>query len=809
MEDRRASPNEVSPKLPEAKLYLLEGETLVAQARLSEAEASFRRSLGLHPNSPAAQCGLGKLLTRQGKLAEAESCYRRAIELSPNSAEYHYCLGNVLYDRQPSEAESCYRRAITLEPTFVLAYVNLGSLLGTQNRTTQEEVCYRRAIKLDPHFAEAHNNLGKMLRKLGKVAEPEECYRKAIELKGDLPETHYNLGEVLEEQGRWIEAEACYRRAVELKPNLAEAQCRLGTLLRKRGNLPEAEGCYREAIRHKPNFVDAIYKLGTILNDDGRSLEAAACFERVIALKPKLAFAYSNRGLALGAQGRAYEEEQCYRRAIELNPDMAPAYCNLGNSLKKQGKFAEARASYQQAIVVDPGFVEAYSNLGTLQQEQSQLAAAEASYRQALGIMPDYAIAYSNLLFTLSHNPEISAPDLFAEHCRFGVHFEEPLRKSWMEPANSREPDRRLNIGFVSGDLRVHPVTLFIEPAISSLAKNPMFCLHAFANQTIEDAVTLRMRSYFQQWHPISSLSDIALCDLIRKERIDILIDLSGHTARNRLLAFARKPAPIQASWLGYLGTTGLTAMDYFLADRFLLPQAEFSAQFTEKLVHLPAVSTFLPDEDAPPVNESPALGAGYVTFGSFNRVAKLNPQVIHLWGQLLRALPRTRMMLANMPSPSEIDLVCDWFRNAGISRDRLSFELCCDRRSSLELHHRVDFCLDTFPYTGFTTTLNATWMGVPTLTLAGFRPPGRQSTAVLSHLGLTGFIARDEESFVSKGVHLATDVQSLAALRSTMRERFVASLWGQPEKVADGLGEAFRAMWKAWCKSSATLTTE
>jgi len=808
LEDQRASPKEVSPILPEAEFYLLQGQTFVTQAHSSEAEASFRRSLGIHPNSPAAHCSLGKLLNRQGKLAEAEACYRRAIELRPDSAEYHYYLGNVLYERKPSEAESCYRRAITLEPTLVLAYVNLGSLLGKQNRTSQEEACYRRAIKLNPQFAEAHNNLGKLLRKLGKVAEPEECYRKAIELKDDLAETHYNLGEVLEEQCRWIEAEGCYRRAVELKASMAEAQCRLGTLLRKRGNLAEAEACYRDAIRHKSNFLDAIYKLGTILNDDGRSLEAAACFERVIALKPKLAFAYSNRGLALGAQGRAYEEEQCYRRAIELNPGLAPAYCNLGNALKKQGKFAEARASYEQAILVDPGFVEGYSNLGTLQQEQSQLAAAEASYRQALAIMPEYAIAYSNLLFTLSHNPEISAPDLFAEHCRFAANFEEPLRKSWIEPANSRDPDRRLNIGFVSGDLRIHPVTKFIEPAISSLAKNPLFCLHAFANQTIEDAVTLRMRSYFQHWHPISTLSDIALCDLIRKERIDILIDLSGHTARNRLLTFARKPAPIQAGWMGYIGTTGLTAMDYFLADQFLMPQ-EFGAQFTEKLVHLPAVSTFLPDEDAPAVNELPARKAGHVTFGSFNRVSKLNPQVIHLWGQLLRALPLTRMMLANMPSQSEIDTVGDWFKNEGISRARLSFEFCCDPRSSLELHHRVDFCLDTFPYTGFTTTLNAIWMGVPTLTLAGFRPPGRQSTAVLSHLGLTDFIARDEASFISTGVHLATGVEWLAALRSTMRERFAASLWGQPEKVADGLGDAFRAMWKAWCKSSAAPTAK
>jgi protein O-GlcNAc transferase len=787
----------------EAELYRLQGEDLVTQARFSEAETSFRHSLEINPNSAAVQCSLGKVLKRRGKLAEAEACYRRAIELCPDCAEYYYCLGNALYERYPSEAESCYGQAITLEPAFVLPYVNLGSLLGRQNRVSQEEACYRRAISLNPHFAEVHNNLGKTLRKLGKIAEAEECYRVAIKLKEGLAEAHYNLGEILEDQCLWSKAEVCYRRAVELKADMAEAQCRLGTLLRLRGCLAESEACYRQAIRHKPNFLDAMNKLGTILNEDGRSIEAAALFERVIALKPRLASAHSNRGIALGAQGRAYEEELCYRRAIELSPDLAQAHCNLGNSLKKQGKLTEARASYQRAILLDPSFAQAYSNLGTLQQEQSQLVAAEASFRRALTLKPDFAPAFSNLLFTLSHDPEISATDLFAEHCRFAEHFEGPLRSSWIKPTNDRNPDRCLNIGFVSGDLRIHPITSLIEPVIACLAGNRTFCLHAFANQVIEDAVSIRMRSYFQRWHPVAGLSDAILCDLIRKETIDILIDLSGHTARNRLLAFARKPAPIQASWIGYLGTTGLIAMDYYLADRFLLPQAEFCAQFTEKLIHLPAASSYFPDEDAPSVNDPPALTAGHVTFGNFNRVAKLNPKVIQLWGQLLRALPLSRMMLANMPSQSEIDMVSGWFGDAGVSRERLSFEKICDKQTLLELHHRVDICLDSFPYTGFTTTLNAIWMGVPTLTLAGTSPPGRQSAAVLSHLGLNEYIVKDHTSFVSRGVSLATDVESLCALRNTMRERFAASPYGQADKLAEGFGEALRGMWKAWCIGS------
>lgn len=792
----------------DARYYLCRGDVLMTEGKFLEAEASYHVSLELQPNSPTALCSLGKLFKKQGRRREAEACYRRAIELQPSSAVAYYFLGNSLYDERPTEAETCYRRAIELQPDFSWAHCNLGSLLGKEHRYSEEQACYRRVIELNPNLAEAHSNLGRTLTRQGKFSEAETCHRRALELRPDLAEVHYNLGEVLGEQGQLSEAERCFRRAIELKADLAEAHGRLGEMLMRLGAISEAEASYRRAIMHKPDFAAAIYSLANLLYSDGRLLEAAVCYERVIELNPDSAFAYINLGNILGGQGQIREEEMCYQRAIELKPSLAAAHSNLGNALKKQRKFAEARACYERAIENRPDFAEAYCNLGTLQQERGQLVQAETCYRRALAIIPDFAVAHSNLLFCLSHSAQINAQELFAEHRRFGKHFEKQLRHSWVEHANSRDPHRCLKVGFVSGDLRSHPVAILIEPILSHLVSDPKLSLHAFVTQVIEDETSDRLRGYFHHWHRIAHLSDAALAERIRNENIDILIDLSGHTANNRLLTFARKPAPVQASWVGYMGTTGMLCMDYYLADRFLLPRAQFEGQLTEKIIYLPAVASYLPGKNTPPISTLPALRNGYFSFGSFNRVSKLNRDVINLWARLLRALPLARMVIGNISAASAADMVIDWFAREGISSNRLSLHQTCDRNSYLGLYHGVDICLDSFPFTGFTTTIDAMWMGVPTLTRAGCTPPGRQSAAALSHVGLEEFIAADEIDFVEKGLRVTADPDALCRLRSTFRERVERSSLGQSEYIATRFKDVLRTVWIDWCARLSSKST-
>ena len=396
-------------------------------------------------------------------------------------------------------------------------------------------------------------------------------------------------------------------------------------------------------------------------------------------------------------------------------------------------------------------------------------------------------------------NASLEATALFNEHLRYAEQFEAPLQKYWQPHIQNKNPQRCLQIGFVSADFNDHALTSFIEPLLKHLSIVSSFTLHAYYNHSVIDKSSKRLQVYFSSWTPIVDLSNTTIADKIRADGIDILIDLSGHTAKNRLLTFARKPAPIQASWMGYPGTTGLQAMDYYLADKFFLPQEPFKDQFTEKLVYLPATAPFSPHISAPDVNELPALNNGYITFGSFNRLNKFSPEVIIVWAKLMLALPTSRLILAGMPK-SGYDTLIAWFAEHGVLQERLSFYPRSTMVDYLALHHQVDMCLDTFPYNGGTTTCHATWMGVPTLTMAGQTPAGRSGATLLSHVGLESLIADNADDFVNKGLRLANDLEQLGQIRRELRTRFSLSAFGQPELIAKGLEHAFRMMWQRWC---------
>jgi protein O-GlcNAc transferase len=308
------------------------------------------------------------------------------------------------------------------------------------------------------------------------------------------------------------------------------------------------------------------------------------------------------------------------------------------------------------------------------------------------------------------------------------------------------------------------------------------------------------VRDVVAHWNRIFALSDAELAAKIQADGIDILVDLTGHTAHSRLLTFARKPAPIQCGWIGYLGTSGLSSIDYYLADAYFLPPGEFEPFFTEKIVHLPIVSPFRPSPDAPDLQPLPARSNGHITFGSFSRLSKLSQPVIALWSELMRALPNSRILLAGMPRDGRHESLSQWFEAEGIAPERLQFHRRCADRTYLELHHQIDIALDPFPFTGATTTSNALWMGVPTLTLTGRTVAGRLGPALLEHAGLTDFVAHSPQDFIEKGVHWANHLDALAALRAGMRERFLSHPIGQPAAAAEGLSTAFRQMWRGWC---------
>jgi protein O-GlcNAc transferase len=811
------------------------GVALQDLGRMDEAETSFRRALLIKPDNPEAHNNLGNTLKGLGRPGEAEASYRRALQISPDYADAHNNLGIVLQDMgRLGEAEASYRRAIQFKPDYAAAYGSLGHALKDMGRLDEAEATLRLALQINPDFADAHCNLGATLEALGRLDEAEASYRRALEANPKFARAHSNLGIVLKDLGRLNEAEASYRKALEIEPDIVEARINLGNTLKELGRPDEAEASYREAIRISPNSAEAHYNLGISLHDRGRQVEAAASYRKALEIKPDYTEAHNNLAVAQKDVWQLDEAMASCRRALEINPEYVEAHNNLGTILRSAGRLAEAEASYRRALAIDPNYSKAHSNLSVVQKDLGRLDEAMASchraleidpecteahlnlgnilqdlwqldeavarYRRALEIKPDFAAARSNLLFCLSHDETVDAQELFAEHCRFGEQFEARLRPNWPQHRNSRDPERCLQIGFVSADLCDHSVAYFIEPVLAHLAAYPQLSLHAFYNDAIEDLVTQRLRKHLKHWHAIAGLADEVVAQEVRDAGIDILIDLSGHTGGNRLLTFARKPAPIQASWMGYPGTSGMQAMDYYLADRFFLPNERFGEQFTEAFARLPASAPFLPYQEAPAVNTLPALSNGYMTFGSFNRASKISRSIVALWSKLLRALPNSRLLLAGMPAADKEGTLIEWFAQEGIERSRLSFHVRSDMDHYLALHHQVDICLDTFPYNGGTTTLHALWMGAPTLTLAGSTPASRSGASVLGHVGLETFVADDAEDFVRKGLSWVSNLAALQDIRAGLRERFAKSAMSQPELIAESLQRAFRIMWQRWC---------
>lgn len=595
-------------------------------------------------------------------------------------------------------------------------------------------------------------------------------------------------------------------------------------------------GQHAELERRAQRLLERYPRSGFVWNMLGaclqvRNRDALAAFEKAALYSPDDADAQSNLGLAFYAAGRYAESADHSRKALALRPDLAAAFNNLGNAQSALGEQALALANYKQAIALRPDYAEPYKNVGNIELARGQITPAIASFRKALAIQPDYADAqnslaialaaggdlyeglvgvrratelnpdsfeiHSGMLFLLSHSEQQSPSSLFAEHCRVAEKFEAPLRPAWPEHQNSREGDRTIKVGLVSADYCGHVIAQYLGPLLEHLAEHSGLTLHAYYNGTVEDAVTRSLQSHFDHWHNVAGLSHDVVAKQVQADGMDILIDLSSHTKGNRLLTFARKPAPIQVTWLGYPGTTGLQAMDYCLADPLLFPPGQFDDQFTEKIVHLPALAPFEPSIVAPAVNELPALKNGFITFGSFNRTIKINRAVMACWAQLMHALPSSRLLLEGAPE----DAQCfGWLVELGIGRERMIWHGRNGVLAYQTLHHQVDICLDTFPYNGATTTWNAAWMGVPTLTLAGNTPAGHYGAAIMGHMGLQAFVADDVQDFVNKGVHWAGHLEELAALRAGMRMRFSQSPAGQPAQIANALANALRTMWQRWC---------
>jgi protein O-GlcNAc transferase len=773
--------------------------------RLAEADRLYQQVVHRAPQNAKALHSWGVLHAQAGRFDKAGELIRQAVKIDPRKAEYYCDLGNVLAaSGERDKATEMYRHAVRLKPDFAQAHYNFAINLQSQKKLDEAAAEYRQAIRYQPDYIDAYINLGANLLASGKLIEAEAINRELIRRQPKIPQAHFNLANVLKELGNFQEAVAEYQLALSLRPGHAQTHLNLGNVLKDLGKLNEAVAQFHQALHLQPNYAEAFNNLGTTLKDLGKLDEAIASYHQALRLRPDAAEVHVNLAHAQRDLGKLDAAVAEYQQALSLRPADAEVHISLGNALKELGKLDEAVAEYKQAASLRPDYAEAHLNLGVALLSQGQSEGAIANFRRALQIKPEYPVAQSNLLYALYFHPDSDSQSILREHQQWQARHAQPLQNQAIAHDNDCSLNRRLRIGYVSPDFRIHVVGRHILPLLEH-HDHQNFEIFCYSNSTRSDAMTTRLQSHADHWRDVAGITDQRLAEMIRNDRIDILIDLALHMADNRMLMFARKPAPVQVTYLGYVGTTGLATMDYRISDAQLDPPGN-EAVYAEQTVRLPrSYWCYEPADATPQVSPLPSASAGYITFGCLNNFAKVSNAALELWAKILLSAPKSRLLL-HAHLGSHRNRVIERMTNHGIDASRIEFVPATDWQQYMQHHARLDIALDPFPYGGGITTLDGLWMGVPIVTIKAKTAVGRAGCSILHTLGLPDLIADSPEEYVKIASELAHDQPRLIELRSTLRQRMQRSPLTNAAEFARDMETVYRQIWQTWCERNSRI---
>jgi predicted O-linked N-acetylglucosamine transferase (SPINDLY family) len=638
----------------------------------------------------------------------------------------------------------------------------------------------------------------------GRLDVAEALYREILSIQPSNPDALHLLGVLTHQRGHHDEAVELIERAIAANPSGAAAyRGNLAAALRALGRFGEAVVACRAAAAASPRDPQAHNNLGVALKDAGQFNDAATAYRRAIVLKPDYAEAHYNLGIVLVELGQTSDAIASYRQALAHRPDMAKAANNLGEALRISRRLDEALEAFRRAIAIAPQHAAAHNNLGIVLGDTGELDAAVAACRRALAIKPDFAEAHSNLVLAMHYHPAFDSAQILDESKRWNERHGSKTMSDERGTMNGATVHRssfighRLRIGYISPDFRDHVVGRNILPLLRE-HDHEHFEIFCYASVRRADAITAEFRSYADHWRDIRRASDDDAAAIIREDHLDILVDLALHTTGNRLLVMARKPSPIQACFAGYPGGTGLRAMDYRMSDPHLDPPGQTEGDYVEKTVRLPncfwCYDPVAMDCEIDP-GPLPALSNGYITFGCLNNFRKVSAQTLALWAAAMQAVPNARLLLHVPAVESPRQSTLSILKGHGIDSSRLEFVDPQPRTDYFQTYRRIDIALDTLPYNGHTTSLDALWMGVPVLTLAGRTVVGRAGVSQLTNLGMIDWIARAPEQFANRAVTAAGDLQALAELRAGLRERMRGSPLCDAARFARNIEAVYRSM--------------
>jgi predicted O-linked N-acetylglucosamine transferase (SPINDLY family) len=768
--------------------------------RLAESEAVYRRLIEAEPLNSEALTRLGTLLSQSNRHAEALEIFERAIEGNPLSADLRARHGVVLESLgRIEDAVTAFQIALDIDPEIAGVWMRLASALNRLSRWDESIDACRAGLKLAPEDAQLHDLFSAALRGKGKPREALLVQRRAAALQPTNPALQVGLGNALMAQGELNDAVAAFSTAIEMTPDYAEAYNNLGNALYLQGDLDAAIGAYQRATNLRPDLADTYVNLANVLERRGRLEEALKVHLQVVHMKPDYAPAHRSVGDGYHRLGMHAESVAAYRKATELDPNDVSSFNSLGHVLLGMWDLDGAIAAYQRVLQLDPKSYKACSNLGFALNLEGRLDEALARFDQAQAMDPTNAAIGSNRVYLLTFHPGYDAAAQSAELRKWNQTFAAQFKDRILPFENDRNSHRRLKIGYVSPDLRFHVVGQNMLPLLTA-HDHQNFEIHCYSSAARNDPATDMIRPLADVWHDVAQKSDEELAALIRQDQIDILVDLTLHMSHNRLLVFARKPAPVQVTYLGYCGSTGLETMDYRFSDFHLDPADAQLSLYSEQTVHLPETYwCYTPAGKTTEPTPPPSVANGYITFGCLNNFSKVSAPALDLWAQVLAAIPKSRLIL-HAPQGAFRQDVLKRFTNRVVEADRVEFVPRQLWPAYIETLARIDIALDPIPYGGGITTCDALWMGVPVITLSGETAVGRGGRSILTNVGLPELICRRPKQFIQTAITLSQSQDRLIELRTTLRKKMQTSPLMNGKRFAKNVEAAYRTIWKNWC---------
>ena len=751
-------------------------------------------SLGDEQHRAEACQALGLIAYRDSRFAEAVAQLRRSVELCPQAATWSNLGAALRADRQSAEAEAAYRRALLLQPDLVSAGRNLANLLIDASRLTEAEAVLLQTLQHNPRIPDLQRRLAAVSQTLGRYSAAAQRWRDVMAAAPADGDAALNLAKCLHATGDYTGAEAvlCSRLAAQGDDTAALEW--LGRVLGALGKLHEAERAFADCLAIAPGRANALVAQSDVLRRLGRLAPAEAAARQALAIDPQLAGAAVNLGNALGDQGRHADAEAAFDLALSLQSDCAEAFNGRGLARLRRGAPVAAADDFLRVLQLRPDLAAIGVNLGTALLAQGQPVAALDAVRKACAHSPEVGAVRRSVLFCLNYQPDLPAAAIFAEYQAWGT--TQPLLSPQLSRPD-RTPGRRLNIGYVSPDFRQNSASFFIKPLLAAHDRSEveLFC---YAELLHGDSTTEQLQALADRWRPTVELSDEALAETIRRDRIDVLVDMGGHTTNSRIAVFAYKPAPVQIEYLlGHGATSGMPMMDAFLADARLVPLGS-EHLFSERVVRLDRIPlVYAPPAEMPAVGPLPARTRGYVMFGHFGRTARIHDGVIAAWARILNRVPGSRLMLNSAPfnEPALRAVFADRFAKHGIESHRLDLVCTWPQLQTLRAYGGIDIALDPFPHNAGTTTIEALWMGVPVVSLADRPPVGRFGASILHAVGLDDWSAPDLDAYAGRAVRAAVDLDGLARLRGTLRERCLASPLNDAAGLARTMESTYRSL--------------